>query len=423
MSGAELHVAIVGGGLGGLCLAQGLKKAGIRVSVFERDAAPDARTQGYRIHINPEGSEALHACLPPELWEIFDATGGVSLQGFTVVTEQLQELLRLGGIGKPDPVRKHRSISRITLRRVLLAGLEDSVQWDRRFTRYEMLAGDRVRVHFETGDPVDADVLAGADGVHSRVRKQLLPGADPVDTGVVGIGGTVPLTEKTMPLVPAMMLHDPVMVLPPAPCSLFVAPWRRPKEASESLRKLGLHKPMAHEHDYLICALGGKPEYFGLDASAQSISGKALKAAMRAVTSGWHPALPALVEQLEEEQIFVNRLRTSRPQPAWTPSRVTLLGDAIHSMTPYRGIGGNIALKDAQVLCGALTRAARSEQTLLVTIGEYESAMRKYAFAAVEDSRRAMEQFTGPKHGLGFAAVKAGMRTMNAVMNLRRGVA
>lgn len=155
----------------------------------------------------------------------------------------------------------------------------------------------------------------------------------------------------------------------------------------------------------------------------ENIPGKALKVAMRAATAEWHPKLRALIERLPEEEIFLNKLRTSRPQAEWKPERVTLLGDAIHSMTPYRGIGGNIALQDAQVLCAALTRVARGEQELVAAIGEYEAAMREYGFAAVRDSLRAMEQATGPKQGLGFSVVKAGMRTVNAVLKLGRSMA
>src|SRR5690242_3064929 len=59
-----LHVLIIGGGIGGLCLAQGLNKAGVSVAVYERDRALDARLQGYRLNIEPAGSLALHACLP-----------------------------------------------------------------------------------------------------------------------------------------------------------------------------------------------------------------------------------------------------------------------------------------------------------------------------------------------------------------------
>ena len=62
---APLHVIVIGGGIGGLCLAQGLKRAGISVAVYERDRTLTDRLQGYRVHINPSGSRALHACLPP----------------------------------------------------------------------------------------------------------------------------------------------------------------------------------------------------------------------------------------------------------------------------------------------------------------------------------------------------------------------
>ena len=64
MKNRAFQVAIIGGGMGGLCLANGLKRAGIGVAVYERDQSPDSRPQGYRIHIDPQGSTALHACLP-----------------------------------------------------------------------------------------------------------------------------------------------------------------------------------------------------------------------------------------------------------------------------------------------------------------------------------------------------------------------
>src|SRR5205807_5323015 len=71
-----MHVLIIGGGIGGLCLAQGLRRRGVSVAVYERDRTPDARLQGYRLSIEPPGSAALHDCLPPELWQILVATSG-----------------------------------------------------------------------------------------------------------------------------------------------------------------------------------------------------------------------------------------------------------------------------------------------------------------------------------------------------------
>lgn len=62
--GDRLHVVVVGAGIGGLCLAQGLRRAGIDVSVYERGAGPGRPWEGYLIDVNPAGSRALRACLP-----------------------------------------------------------------------------------------------------------------------------------------------------------------------------------------------------------------------------------------------------------------------------------------------------------------------------------------------------------------------
>src|SRR5881296_1423069 len=87
----NFHVMIIGGGLGGLCLAQGLHKSGISVAVYERDRTRTDRLQGYRVHINPAGSRALHECLPPDRYDAFVATCGEASDGFSFYTEQLRE--------------------------------------------------------------------------------------------------------------------------------------------------------------------------------------------------------------------------------------------------------------------------------------------------------------------------------------------
>jgi NAD(P)-binding Rossmann-like domain len=69
-----LHVLVIGGGLGGLCLAQGLKKSGISVAVYERDRSAQFRSQGYRISLKEDGSQALRDCLPENLFNLCVAT-------------------------------------------------------------------------------------------------------------------------------------------------------------------------------------------------------------------------------------------------------------------------------------------------------------------------------------------------------------
>ena len=420
MKNRAFQVGIIGGGMGGLCLANGLKKAGISVAVYERDQSPDSRPQGFRIHINPQGSTALHACLPAHLWDLFRSTGGDFSQGFSVVTEQLQELLNLARIsGTGDAIARHRSISRITLRRILLADLEREVQFNKRFLRYEETSDGTVRAHFEDGSSAQADLLVAADGVNSGVRKQYLPHAEPIDTGVVGIGGTLPLTDGVMALAPHLLLDGPVMVVPGTACSMFMAMWKRSPEAGQTLRRLGIKGPLPGDEDYLILALGGLPDFFGLDPLGASVTGGTLKDTLRRTVAGWHPSLRKLVEMIDEQQLFLNHVRTAPPAAAWKPTHITLLGDAIHSMTPYRGVGGNIALRDAALLGSQLLQVHRGEKLLLEAIAEYEACMREYAFAAVADSLKAMKQFTGEKKYPAFSIFKTGMRVVNAMPKLK----
>ena len=73
---SQFRVGIIGGGTGGLCLAQALHKAGVPVAVYERSGVRTDRLQGYRVHINPKGSRALHECLPADQWQAFVETCG-----------------------------------------------------------------------------------------------------------------------------------------------------------------------------------------------------------------------------------------------------------------------------------------------------------------------------------------------------------
>lgn len=68
------HILIIGGGIGGLALAQGLKKHNISFTLFERDASPATRAQGYRIRIARIGAEGLHSLLPDDLWSLYQRT-------------------------------------------------------------------------------------------------------------------------------------------------------------------------------------------------------------------------------------------------------------------------------------------------------------------------------------------------------------
>ena len=118
-----------------------------------------------------------------------------------------------------------------------------------------------------------------------------------------------------------------------------------------------------------------------------------LQTALRAMAErSWDERFRALVRLADTDTINAIAIRTSLPIAAWQTQRVTLLGDAIHAMTPYRGIGANVALKDAVRLCRALTMVDRAERSVIDAIRDYETGMIDYGFRAVQTSLHAMNQ-------------------------------
>jgi 2-polyprenyl-6-methoxyphenol hydroxylase-like FAD-dependent oxidoreductase len=389
------HVLIIGGGIGGLTLAQGLKQAGISAAVYERDRTLTDRLQGYRVHISPTGSLALHECLPPHLFDIFDRTCAAPNMAVRFFTEQMRVLLAFEGdlVASADPVARHRAASRITLRQLLLAEL-DNVHFGKTFERYEQRDG-RVIAYFEDGTSAEGDVLMAADGGGSRVRRQFLPLAQRVDTGVVGIAGKIFL-DTARDRIARPLLDGISLVAAKGGLGLFIA---IQEMTGGLIDGIGGNEPALpgagnlyeNTRSYLMWALSAKREKFGL-REAEWVDGPALTAAAARLISGWSRAFRDLVGLADPTTISCLPIRTSVPIAPWRTERITLLGDAIHSMTPYRGIGANVAIKDAALLKRALVAAHRGERDLIEAIHDYEDGMRDYGFRAVRNSLKAMHQ-------------------------------
>jgi 2-polyprenyl-6-methoxyphenol hydroxylase-like FAD-dependent oxidoreductase len=198
----HMKVAVAGAGIGGLCLAQALVRAGLDVTVYERDETLDSRGQGYRLHL--DAGPALHACLPPDLYELCVATSGRPSTAMTVMTERLRPLRRTE-IRPPadplDPATLSTSVNRQTFREILAARLDGVIEFGRTCTGFEQDSRG-VTVCFSDGRSARAEILVAADGIGSPIRRRYLPHARQEDNGVVSLIGRTPLTGQTRPLVP-----------------------------------------------------------------------------------------------------------------------------------------------------------------------------------------------------------------------------
>lgn len=401
IGGSLMRVAVVGAGLGGLCLAQGLRRAGVEVVVYERDSGLDTRRQGYRLHMDGRAAQALQACLPPELYDLFLATASSPSRQVTVLTKQLKQLHRVE-FPEPDmsvPARVNTSVDRFVLRTILLAGLEGVVHFGKTFVRYEQDDKDPaggVRVFFEDGSEDVADVLVGADGAGSRVRGQYLPLARVRDTGDRALYGKTPLSSEIRILLPDMLWDGFAAVVGSRKLGLALGLVRFQERPADAAARLWPAADFKGANSYVMWALSGKDGAFPADERMRALDGPGLHAIAEDLVSGWHPDLRRLLAGAAPEETFFLNIRTSDPVERWSTTTVTLLGDAIHAMPPSRGSGANIALKDAGRLCAELTRAAEGGRELLEGIGRYETDMIDYGFTAVRDSTALARQGGGP---------------------------
>jgi 2-polyprenyl-6-methoxyphenol hydroxylase-like FAD-dependent oxidoreductase len=382
----SLRVAIAGGGIGGLALAHGLRRAGILATVYERDPEPAARRQGYRIHISPAGADALRSCLPPELYELFLATRGQPGDRVTVLSSRLRVLREFPA--PPAPGAVSGPVNRLTLREVLLGGLADAVSWGRELRGYE-LAGDTVRLRFADGTAAEADVLVGADGINSAVRGQRLPRARVADTGTRVIYGKTPLTRDVPAALPAAARRGFVAVtslVRPVGMALGLMEFSEPPPAAAA--RLSPGTALRDCGSYVMWALSAQARVFPPDVTG--LDGTRLTGLAARMTRHWHRTLRVLVAAADPAETFALAVRTAEPVAPWPASRVTVLGDAIHAMSPAGGSGANTALRDAGLLARELS--ARPDDPV-AAIARYETEMRDYGFAAVRAAEQANARY------------------------------
>jgi 2-polyprenyl-6-methoxyphenol hydroxylase-like FAD-dependent oxidoreductase len=380
----SLHVLVAGGGLSGLAVAQGVLKSGHTVEVFERDADLD-RKQGYYLHFNQLGGEALRRVLPDDLFELYLDTSRESYERIEsiVLSKQLEELSSQPSMYQPPAgPRRHTGVHRRTLRQVLSARLGDRLHTGSPVASFEQDA-DGVTVTLADGRTARGDVLVGADGIRSAVRTQYLPQVPVIPTGIKGIGvyGRTPITPELDALMPAILDQGVLMAIDEKGSRLLLASFRPRRPADEAARELAADVAVDAVPPYIMVSCSVAPgTVVPPVAEWTDRTPLVLRESMLAAIEGWHPAARAIVAGLDPESMFAIPFGFLEPAESWEPSRVTVVGDAAHGMLPTLGMGANLSLNDAALLVEQLDRVGRGEAELAGAIGAYEAQMRELSY-------------------------------------------
>ncbi|WP_399141447.1 FAD-dependent monooxygenase [Streptomyces sp. NBUA17] len=343
-----MRTVVVGAGLVGLTAAVSLRMSGHEVTVLEQ--ASEVRAAGAGIGLWPNALRELDA---------LGIGGDVRHRGRTVSPRFFDATGHpIRAVGHSSAEQDFLMVARADLSNLLADTLgRDRIRPGAHVTGFAEHAA-HVEVHVDQGAPLQADLLIGADGVHSEIRTALVPGSAAVaHTGNYAWRAVVPSGSER-------------------PEGTFVTIGRA--------RTRGGYTRVAQSQTMWWIGQFDAGELAGTKRD------RALHRAGNLAEAGWHEELLNMIAATPEESILENQIMLVPELPRWTTDRVALIGDAAHGLSPHIAAGGTLGIEDTGVLRDELAR----DSDTAAALARYESH-RRTRFEQVRQHSRAVETADG----------------------------
>jgi salicylate hydroxylase len=316
------HVAIVGGGIGGLFAANALVAHGLKVSVYEQ--APALGEIGAGVFLTPNSVRHLQRVGLQPAVEKWGARVGGNSHYFRHDGAPIAPVQVTDSSGWNATFGMHRADLVEMLAKALPSGV---VHTGHRCTGFEQ-DGNTARVSFADGVTAAADIVIAADGIHSELRPCVYPSSIPVFSGSVAYRGLVP--------------HERVPDWPTDRWQMWLGKGKHflafPVRAGQLINYVGFVPTDEQMKESWLAA--GDPDV------------------LRNEFAGWDPRIHQLLKEVKAT--FRWALYDREPLPVWTKERLSLLGDAAHPMLPHLGQGANQSIEDGMALATILAHADRT---------------------------------------------------------------
>ena len=354
-----MRVLIAGAGIGGLTAALAALRQGHEVEVYEQ--ASELKEVGAGVQLSANGTRVLYALgVGEELKSLSCEATGKEIRLWN--TGETWKLFDLGKVSIERYGFPYFTVYRPDLLDVLARAVRrlkaDAIHLGRKCVGFTQTDGE-VRLDLEDGTTATGDALIGADGVHSPIRQALFGADKPQFSGIIAWRGIIPMER-----LPARME-----------------------------RRVGVNwvGPGGHVVHYPLRG-GAVLNFVGAlertDWQIESWSARGTTEELAADYRGWHEDIQTLIRNIPVPHKWALMVRP--PLPRWTVGRVTLLGDACHSMVPFLAQGAVMAMEDGLILARALTEL---DGDVASRLARYEEARRERTRRAVEGSADNIARF------------------------------